>query len=146
MTFVKNLDQIFWVIEYMCKAKKCKFWSTNTKPFFMESEANLKYSQKVSSHFGVSYKYVSKSVETYIVSSETCIVGSRLYNAKFGQQIQTHFFRKARLTLKLTKIFLLILKLPINSFWSLRKVSIDCDYCFFEFCECWTFNWIFNWG
>ena len=30
----------------------------------MESEANLENSQKVSFHFGVSYKYVSKSVET----------------------------------------------------------------------------------
>ena len=73
-------------------------------------------------------------------------IGLKLYNAKFGLQIQIHFFGKARLILKLFKSFLSILELPINLFWSLWKVSVDSDYCRLEFFECsificWRFNW-----
>ena len=38
---VKSLDWIFGVIEYSCKPLECQISFKNTKPFFLENEANL---------------------------------------------------------------------------------------------------------
>ena len=43
---VKILIRISWAIESCFKALKWQFWLTNTKPFFWESEANVKSLQK----------------------------------------------------------------------------------------------------
>ena len=59
----KNLNGIFWVIEYWFKALAYKIWSTNTKPFSWESEKNLETLHKLSAYIGVSYKFVLKSVK-----------------------------------------------------------------------------------
>ena len=52
---VKGLNKIFWVIEYWYKALKCPSCSTNTKPFFRESETIVETSQ-FCSQIEVSYK------------------------------------------------------------------------------------------
>ena len=54
---VKSLNQIFWAMEYWCKALECQIWQTNTKLFFQESEAKLGTLQKLSPYIGVVYKF-----------------------------------------------------------------------------------------
>ena len=49
-------------------------------------------------------------------SSEPWNIAPRIYNAKFGQQIQNHFSGKVRQTLKLSKNFPPMLEFPINLF------------------------------
>ena len=61
---IKSLNRIFVVIGYWFKALECQIWSTNTKPFFWENEANLGTHQILSPHIGVSYKFVLKSAKT----------------------------------------------------------------------------------
>ena len=94
---------------------------TNTKPFFWESEASLGLLQKVSPFFGVSYNFPSSINRIFWVIE----FGSRLYNGKFCQQIQNHFFRKARQTLKPSKNLLLMLEFPKNLCWSLPKIAME---------------------
>ena len=94
---------------------------TNTKPFFWESEASLGILQKVSPFFGVSYNFPSSINRIFWVIE----FGSRLYNGKFCQQIQNHFFRKARRTLKPSKNLLLMLEFPKNLCWSLPKIAME---------------------
>ena len=73
-------------------------------------------------------------------------IGLTLYNAKFGQRIQNHFSGKVRQALEVFKNSLLILEFLINLFWSVWEISVDCDFCFFKFCECLMFNCeILNW-
>ena len=59
----KSLNRILWATEYWFKALKCQIWLANTKPFFWESEANVKTLQKPSSYIWFSYKFVLKSGE-----------------------------------------------------------------------------------
>ena len=58
---VTGQKRIFWVIEHCFKALECPICSTNTKPFFWESEANLKTLWKLSPYIGVSYRFAWKS-------------------------------------------------------------------------------------
>ena len=64
LKFGKNLNQMFWAMEYWFKALKCQIWLTNTKPFFCENEANLETVHKLSRSIWVSYKFVLKSVKS----------------------------------------------------------------------------------
>ena len=57
---VKDLNRIFWVIEYWFKAVECQIWSTNTKAIFWKSETILGTLQKLSPYTGVAYKFVLK--------------------------------------------------------------------------------------
>ena len=52
-------------------------------------------------------------------------IGTKLNNAKFGQQMQNDFSRKLKQILKLFTKITHILELPINLFWSLQKVQIE---------------------
>lgn len=61
---VKGLNRIFCVTEYWYKAWKCQICSSNAKPFFWESEADLKTFQKLSFHIGISYKLIPESVKS----------------------------------------------------------------------------------
>ena len=61
---VKSLNWLFWAVEYWLYTLECQIWSTNTKPFFSESETNLTTLQKLSPYIGVSYKFVLKSVKS----------------------------------------------------------------------------------
>ena len=56
MEVVKNLNRIFWWIDYLYEAIKSQIWPENTKSFFSENEAIIKTSQKCSSHVGVTFK------------------------------------------------------------------------------------------
>ena len=60
---VESLNRIFSVIEYWFKALEWQICWTNTKLFLWETEKNLGTLQKLSSYFGVSNKFVWKSVE-----------------------------------------------------------------------------------
>ena len=51
---VKSLNRILWVMEYWFKVLQCKIWSTNTKPFFWESEAGFETLRRFSLHVEVS--------------------------------------------------------------------------------------------
>ena len=53
---VKNLNRIFWWIDYLYEAIKSQIWPENTKSFFSENEAIIETSQKCSSHVGVTFK------------------------------------------------------------------------------------------
>ena len=59
---VKTLNRILLAMEYWFKALECQIWSTNTKPFFRESETKLRFVQKLSPYIGVAYKFVLKCV------------------------------------------------------------------------------------
>ena len=52
-------------------------------------------------------------------------IGTKLNNAKFGQQMQNDFSRKLKQILKLFTKITHILEFPINLFWSLQKVQIE---------------------
>ena len=112
----KSINGIFGAMEYLFKALQCQIYSTNTRPFFWQSEANFDTLQKCSSYIGVSYKFVLKSVKCLNWSCEQWNIGLKLYNTKFGRRIQNHFSGKARQTLKLSKNFLPIFEFPINLF------------------------------
>ena len=60
---VKDLNRIFWTMQYWLKALKCPIWLTNTKPFFWESKANLETLQILSRYIWDSYKFVLTSVK-----------------------------------------------------------------------------------
>ena len=119
---VKSLNRILWARKYWFKALKCQIWLTNTKPFFWESEANVKILQNCGPYIWVSYKFVLKSVKSlnrilwateYLFKALKCQICWR---------IQNHFSGKVRQTLKLSKIVVPIFEFPINLFWSLSKV------------------------
>ena len=79
----------------------------------------MKRSKNVLPILGFPKTLLSSLLRAYIESSERLNIGSRLYNAKFGQQIQIDFSEKATQTLKLFKNVLSILEFPINLLWSL---------------------------
>ena len=122
------------MIENWYSPLKCQTWSTNTKPFFWESEANLETLQKLSPYIRVSYKFVLTSVKKLNRIFLMIEIASRLYNAIFGWEIQNRFSGKARQTLKLYKNFFLILGFSINLFWSLSKAWIESS-------ESWNTGW-----
>ena len=64
MKSVNSLNQIFLATEYWFKALKRQIWLTNTKPFFLESKANVQTLQKLSLYIWVSYKFLLKSVKS----------------------------------------------------------------------------------
>ena len=47
LKFLKTLNRMFWVIKYLCKAKKYQIWSTNTKSFFGKARQTFKLSNNV---------------------------------------------------------------------------------------------------
>ena len=55
---------MFWVIEYLYKAKKYQTLSTAAKPFLWKSEVNLETFQQPSPYIGVSYKFILKSAKS----------------------------------------------------------------------------------
>ena len=118
---VKRLNRVFWKIEYWFIALECQIWSTNTKPFFWESEAKLETLQKLSASIGVTYKFVLKCLKSrnrifldikYWFKTLECLSWST--NTK-------PFSGKARQSFKLSRNFLPILQFSINLFWSLSK-------------------------
>ena len=122
MQSIKVFSWIFWTTEYWCKAGKVQIWWTNIKPFFWKK----RYLKLSPNFLPILQFFVLKSVK-----SLNWILG---------------IFRKARLTLNLSKNFLTILELSINLFWKLWKVSVDCDYCFLQFFQYWISHyWMFNW-
>ena len=62
MKSVKSLNRILWATEYLFKAIKCQISSTNTKPFFWHSEANVETFETFSLYIWISDNFVSKSV------------------------------------------------------------------------------------
>ena len=72
--------------------------------------------------FSLLFGRLSKSP---IEPSEPWNIGSMLFNAKFNQRIQNHFFGKASQELKLSKNLLCICEFPIKLFWSVSKAWIE---------------------
>ena len=64
LKLLKSLSWMFWVIEYLYKAKKYQTLSTAAKPFFWKSEVNLETFQQPSPYIGVSYKFILKSAKS----------------------------------------------------------------------------------
>ena len=60
---IKSLNRILWATEYWFRALKCQFRLSNTKPSFLESEANVESLQKRFSYIWVSYKFLLKSAQ-----------------------------------------------------------------------------------
>ena len=70
---INSLHRIFWVMEYWHMVLKCQIWSAYLKPFFWESKATLKLTQKFFLYIGVSHKFVfnsSKSVNQIFWTNE----------------------------------------------------------------------------
>ena len=61
MKSFKSLNRFFWVIQDWFEALECQVSSTNTKPFFGESETNLETLKRISPHIVVFHKFVLKS-------------------------------------------------------------------------------------
>ena len=121
----KNLNGIFWVIEYWFKALAYKIWSTNTKPFSWESEKNLETLHKLSAYIGVSYKFVLKSVKGLNRISRVIEYWFKALECQLGRRIQNHVSGKLRQSFKLSKNFLPILGFRINLFRCLSKAYIE---------------------
>ena len=116
------------------------------KTIFLESQTKLQTLQKLSPYIGGCYKFVLKSVKTL---NRIFLAMENWFKSLECQVWWTntnHFSGKVRQSFKLSKIFLLILGLPINLFWSVREISVDCDSRFSKCCKCWILNCeIFNW-
>ena len=91
---VKIVDRIFLAMQYWLKSLYSPICSTNTKLSFGKSESGFATLQRFFLHVGVSYKFLLKSVKNLERIFERFNIGSRLYNDKFGQQIQNHFLGK----------------------------------------------------
>ena len=101
---------------------------------------NAKFARRIQNYFSGKLRQTLKPLENFIrilqfsinffwslyeakiESSDPWNIGSSLYNDKFGQRIENHFSRKARLALKLYKDFLSMLEFPIKVFLSLSKI------------------------
>ena len=80
---LKNLNRIFWAIQYWYKAQKWKTWSTNTKLIVLESEAILKTFWKLSLYIVISNKFVLKSFikgKSKILSDTILVQGLKIPN------------------------------------------------------------------
>ena len=113
---IKSLNQIFVDMEYWFKALECQIRLTNTILFFWETETNLATLQKLSRYIRVSHKVVLKSVKTLNRILWAMEYWFSLYNAKFARRIQSHFSRKTKQSLNLSKNFLRLLEFPISLF------------------------------
>ena len=123
----KSLNRILWTTEYWFKALKCKIWLTTTQPYFSKSKANVETLQKRSPYIGVSYKFVLKSVKS---------LNWILWATEYGFKAL-----KCKIWLRNTKPVFWESKADVEA---LQKPS--CDYCFFEWFECWIVNCqILNW-
>ena len=131
----------------LVKAFKCQICLTNTKLFSWESEANLETLQKVSLYIWVSYKFVLKSVKSLNRIFWATEYWFKAFKCQIWLRNAKPFYWVSEANIEtLQKLSLPILKLLTNLFRSLGKISMGCDYCFFEFFECWIFNCqIFNW-
>ena len=67
LKYVKTLNRIFWAMEYWFKTLACQIWSTNTKPFFWESESNLRTFQKLPPYVGVAHKFILKCEKSQLI-------------------------------------------------------------------------------
>ena len=134
---------MFEVTKYWCKAQKCIIWQTNTKPFFQESEADLDTFQKRSPYIEVWYKFVFKSFKSLNrrIFWANGILAQGFIMPNLVAEYKTIFFEKWGKPWNSPKTFS-----PYWSFSIIGVISIDCDYCFFEFFECCILNCqIFNW-
>ena len=61
---VKTLNGIFWSIEYCYKTLESQVWLTNTNLFSWGNKSKLETLKNVSPYIGVSFKFVSKSVNS----------------------------------------------------------------------------------
>ena len=113
---IKSLNQIFVDMEYWFKALECQIRLTNTILFFWETETNLATLQKLYRYIRVSHKVVLKSVKTLNRILWAMEYWLRFYNAKFARRIQSHFSRKTKQSLNLSKNFLRLLEFPISLF------------------------------
>ena len=64
MKSVNSLNPILWATESGFKALKCQIWLTNTKPYFWESEANVKTLEKPFPQIWFFYNFVLLSVKS----------------------------------------------------------------------------------
>ena len=122
---VKNLNWIWWVMEYWFKSLQCKIWLMNKKPVFSESKGNLEAIQKLSSYIGVSHQLILKFLKSFNQFSGPLNICSRLCNAKFARKIENHYSENSRLILKTSTKVLLILEFPINCFELCEKPQLN---------------------
>ena len=118
---VKTLNRYFWAKEYWFKALECQICSTNTKPFFWESETNLGTFRKLSHYIGVSYKFVSKSVKSLNWIFRVIEYWFKALEYKICWTNRKRFFWESQAKLETLQKSLPILDFPINLFWSLSK-------------------------
>ena len=101
---------------------------------------------KSSKNFPRSHELLVIQITLVTRLSERLNIGTKLKKCKIWLTKKKNLSGKEMQTLKLAENFSLMLELPRNLFWNLWKVYVDCDYCLFEFFQCWIFDcWIFNW-
>ena len=92
---------------------QCQIWSTNTKLFFWENNADLESFQKFSSHVGVIYKFVLGSIK---------ILNSMLEVIKFCCKVQKCIIWSTN-----TNLFFLENEANLESFQkSFPRIGVSC--------------------
>ena len=87
---------MFWAMKYWFKSLECQTWSTNTKPFFWESEKNLGTFQNLSRYIIVAYKFVLKCVRNlsclwFSFFQMLCMLNVQLWNIQLEIYLFIYF-------------------------------------------------------
>ena len=148
---VKNLSRIFSVIEYWIKALEWKICWTNTKLFLWETEKNLGTLQKLSSYFGVSNKFVWKSVEILNWNLRLIEYWLKVLDCQIWWKNIKLFFWESKTNLgTFEKLFPSIgvsYKILLKSVKSLNRIFVAIEYWFkaLEGQICWINTTAFLW-